>query len=142
MFKNLPHPVGKNWLKTKGEQVIKGYFPDVTVFSPQNKLKYIIELERKTDRKAFIGDLVKAEMFSEIENAYAELIIVMKPAPNTTTKQIATHLSTYRNWIAKLKGGKSNLSSVQILSISDYEQAVNQNIEIGTKEFKLFGIVL
>lgn len=94
------------------------------------------------DRKAFIGDLIKAELFAEHEGVFAELIIVMKPSSNTTTMQIANHSKTYRNWISKLKAGKPNLSSVQMLSISDYEQAIKQNIEIGTDEFKKLGFVI
>src|SRR3546814_19864403 len=79
------------WIAARGREVAPGYKPDVTVRDASGALACILEAEQKTDRKAFLGDLIKAEMYAEQEGANPTLLIVMQPQPNTTTEQIANH---------------------------------------------------
>src|SRR3546814_8492579 len=63
----------------------------ISVRDASGALAFILEAEQKTYRKAFLGDLIKAEMYAEQEGANPTLLIVMQPQPNTTTEQIANH---------------------------------------------------
>src|SRR3546814_1446041 len=98
-FKMLNHPISADWIASRGREVAPGYKPDVTVRDASGALAFILEAEQKTDRKAFLGDLIKAEMYAEQEGANPTLLIVMQPQPNTTTEQIANHLRPYGAWL-------------------------------------------
>jgi hypothetical protein len=141
-FKALKHPVGKYIIASTGSNVSTGYKPDITVKNLGGELKFIIESEQKTDRKAFLGDLLKAEMHSEQQKAHPELIIVMQPFANTTTKQIADHLRPYKQWLAQKNGGQLNLSEVHVLSAVEYQAAIDANEVLGSNAFKSRGYLV
>jgi hypothetical protein len=135
-FKNLKHQIGTtNRIASTGESVATGYKPDITVKDSNGVLKFILESEQKTDRKAFLGDLLKAEMYSEQQNAAPVLIIVMQEQPNTTTKQIADHIKPYKQWLAQKFGGKLSLSAVYVLSDTQYEESINAKEILGAQAF-------
>ncbi len=138
-FKALPHPIGTHIIASSGSAVSTGYKPDITVKDTDGNLKFILESEQKTDRKAFLGDLVKAEMYSEQHKANPELIIVMQILGNTTTKHIADHLRPYKQWLAMKKGGSLNLSAIHVLSDKEYEAAIAAGELIGSLTFKSRG---
>ena len=142
IFKTLNHLVGDHVIATSGTQVAEGYKPDLTLRDNHGTLTFIFESERKTDRKAFLGAVIKAEMYAEQEHAHPEFIIVMRPADNTTTKQIAEHLRPYVRWLATLKGGALNLSVVHILSDVEYRATIEAGDPPGTPEFKRRGYVI
>lgn len=141
-FKALNHPVGANVIASSGSAVSAGYKPDITVKDANGALQFIIESEQKTDRKAFLGDLLKAEMHSERQKACPELIIVMRPFGNTTTKQIADHLRPYKQWLAQKNGGKLNLSEVHVLTDVEYQAAIAAGEVLGSASFKGRGHVV
>lgn len=141
-FKALPHPVGNNRIASRGEAVSSGYHPDITVRNTENRLIFIIECEQKTDRKAFLGALIKAELYSEQECVNPILVIVMQPKPNTTTLQIANHLRPYISWLAAKQGGKMNLELIHILSDIEYEIAIMEGEQISSVAFRRRGHVL
>lgn len=136
-FKQLRHCVGNNRVATRGKKVAPGYFPDMTVRDPKGHLLFIVEHESKTDRKALLGDVVKAEWFAEKENATPTLIIVMKRSNNATVKQIGNHLPLYSTWLAKLKGGRMSLSAIRIMEHEDYSQSLENKEEMGSPAFDL-----
>ena len=138
-FKALNHPVGANIIASSGSSVSTGYKPDITVKDTGGALKFILESEQKTDRKAFLGDLLKAEMYAEERQATPELIIVMQIYGNTTTKQIADHLRPYKQWLALKKGGKLSLSAVHVVSDVEYLAAIAAGDQLGTPAFKTRG---
>lgn len=138
-FKALNHPAGNNIIVTRGTAVAAGYKPDITITDTNGQLKYILESEQKTDRKAFLGDLLKAEMHAEQHSASPELVIVMQQFSNTTTKQIADHMSPYKQWLAQKNGGKLNISAIHVLSDVDYLQAIAAGENIGSQAFKKRG---
>jgi len=141
-FKELAHPVGVGKITSRGNNVSPGYKPDVTVCDASGRLVFILESEQKTDRKAFLGSLVKAEMFAEAQAATPELVIVMKSFQNTTTRQIADHLRPYKNWLAGMKGGALRLAAIQVLSEADYLEAIEAGDELGSAGFKSRGHVV
>jgi len=141
-FKNLAHRVGVNVIASRGSTVSTGYKPDATVRNSEGKLMFILESEQKTDRKAFLGDLIKAEMYSEQQNANPELIIIMQPFGNTTTQQITDHIRPYKNWLAQKKGGALSISSVQVLSDADYVEAIQAGEELGSLAFRRRGYIV
>ncbi len=119
-FKNLPHCLGSYRIASCGGLVCKGYKPDLTVCNSDNQLAFIFECEQKTDRKAFLGSLVKAEKYAEDCAAHPILIIVMQEFDNTTVQQIAGNLRPYASWLARLKGGKLNLADILLISDREY----------------------
>jgi hypothetical protein len=141
-FKNAAHPIGNLVIATRGSAVSKGYKPDVTVKNSQGQLKFILESEQKTDRKAFLGDLLKAEMHAEQQGEYPELVIVMQPSGNTTTQQIADHMRPYKQWLENKKGGVLNVSTVQVLSDTEYLDAIAAGEQLGSATFKIRGHIL
>lgn len=142
-FKALNHPIGKaNTIASTGQEVSKGYRPDITVKDPSGLPVFILESEQKTDRKAFLGDLVKAEMYSQKEKCTPELIIVMRVFNNTTTKQISEHIRHYSDWLAGKNGGTLNLSEIHVLSDTEYLAAISAAEVLGSTEFKKRGHVV
>ena len=141
-FKALRHPIGANVIASSGSAVSTGYKPDITIEDSFGVLKFIIESENKTDRKAFLGDLIKAEMHSEQKKARPELIIVMHCYGNTTTQQIADHLQAYKQWLALKNGGELNLSAVHVLSDVEYQAAIADSKPLGSPAFKNYGHVV
>lgn len=141
-FKKLNHPIGTNIIASSGSAVSTGYKPDITVKDINGVLKFIIESEQKTDRKAFLGDLLKAEMHADQQKACPELIIVMQPFENTTTKQIADHLRPYKQWLTQKQNGKLNLSGVHILSDDEYQAAIIAGEVLGSPSFKRRGYIV
>jgi hypothetical protein len=135
-FKALPHRVGEYRIASRGTKVADGYKPDITVNDPNGQLAFILECEQKTDRKAFIGDLVKAEKYAEENGARPVLVIVMKLAPNTTLSQISSHLTPYATWLRGRNGGALSLSGVLVITDDEYAQSVHANELLTSPRFR------
>jgi hypothetical protein len=135
-FKTLPHRVGINWIASRGAEVAEGYKPDLTVKNQNDDVVFVVESEQKTDRKAFLGDLVKAEKYAEDCCAHPVLVIVMQPFDNTTVQQIADHLAPYAAWLAQLKGGTLQLSEILVISDAEYQRSVQANEGLGSEQFR------
>lgn len=142
VFKALKHPVGACTIASAGSSVSPGYKPDITVRDSAGILRFILECEQKTDRKAFLGDLLKAEVYAEQQNARPELVIVMQVFKNTTTLQIADHLRLYKRWLNSKKAGHLNLSAIHVLSDNEYLAAIAAGECIGFPAIKRRGHVL
>lgn len=142
-FKGLNHPIANGeTVASTGQAIAQGYKPDITVYDQNGSLRYILESEQKTDRKAFLGDLIKAEMHAENISARPELIIVMQVSSNTTAQQIANHIRPYAQWLAAKNGGALNLSSIQVVSDSEYESAILAGETLGSVQFKRRGHIV
>jgi hypothetical protein len=135
-FKSLPHYLGSYHFSSYGNEVSKGYKPDFTISDSRNQLVFIIEVENKTDRKAVIGDLVKAEKHAEDCGAHPVLVIVMREhGTQTTVKQIANQLMTYATWLDGLKSGRLNLADVLVLSDEEYQRSIEAHELLGSPQF-------
>jgi hypothetical protein len=142
-FKSLPHRLrGGERIATRGQEVLVGYKPDVTIRDERDRLTFILESEQKTDRKAFLGDLLKAEFCAEREGSNPALIIVMKRESNTTPEQIANHLRQYAQWLAAKQGGSLYLSRIQVVSDEDYAASISVGECISSPEFMKRGVAV
>lgn len=135
-FKNLQHCIGGHRVACLGKEVTKGYKPDLIVKDTNGQLVFIVECEQKTDRKAFLGDLVKAEKYAEECRDHPVLVIVMKAFNNTTVEQIAVHLAPYADWLARRNGGALCLSDILIVSDEDYKRSIQAGEVIGSVQFR------
>ncbi|MBI4023624.1 MAG: hypothetical protein HY360_01500 [Verrucomicrobia bacterium] len=135
-FKQLEHRTPAYHIAVIGREAARGYKPDLTVKNRRGQIVFIVESEQKTDRKAFLGDLVKAEKFAEGKRWHPVLIIVMQPLPNTTVPQIARHLAPYAAWLRRLKGGSLHLSEILVISDDNYQHSVQANEELGSPQFR------
>jgi hypothetical protein len=134
-FKRLPHCVGNNRISSRGEEVAAGYKPDLTVTDTKGQLVFIVECERKTDRKAFLGALVKAEKYAEDCHASPVLVIVMHPFKNTTVEQIANHLAPYKRWLDGLRDGVPHLRALIVISDKEYKKSAQAKEVIASGQF-------
>lgn len=107
-----------------GEQLDDGYKPDAVVLEGEN-VSLIFESEQKTDRKAFLGSLVKAQFYACKNNQSPHLIIVMREFENTRVTQMIDHLSLYIDWLMGLSGEGFGLKSVQIISDKKIDQLLS-----------------
>jgi hypothetical protein len=141
-FKALLHRTGNDRVVTQGEVVSAGYKPDITIRDIEERLTFILECEQKTDRKAFLGALLKAELYAEQQCARPTLVIVMQPQSNTTTRQISNHLRPYIMWLADKQGGRMNLACVHVISDAEYETAIVEGEQLASVAFQRRGHLL
>ena len=141
-FKNLDHKTGSFQIGSCGKAVSSGYKPDITVIDINRSLKLILECEQKTDRKAFLGDFIKAEKYAEECKSSPMLIIVMQPKTNTTVKQIAAHLETYAVWLNKCFLGGLHLSGIFVISDIEYLDSIKANEMLDSNAFFKRGIMI
>lgn len=141
-FKALLHPTGNDRVVTRGEAVSAGYKPDITIRDVEERLTFILKCEQKTDRKAFLGALLKAELYAEQQCARPTLVIVMQPQGNTTTQQISNHIRPYIWWLAGKQGGRMNLACVHIMSDAEYETAIVEGEQLASTAFQQRGHLL
>jgi len=135
-FKRLRHVTGALKIVTRGGQVATGYKPDVTIENKFERLKIILESEQKTDRKAFLGDFIKAEKHASTTNSKPVLIIVMREEGNTSVLQIVKNLRPYKRWLRKLKGAPLSLSRIYVISDTDYRASKNKKELLTSKQFR------
>lgn len=141
-FKSLDHQIGDLLSIKCGKEVTTGYKPDLTIIDKAGRPVLIIESEQKTDRKAFLGDYIKAEKYAETCEAFCSLIIVMKEFDNTKVSQIATHLKPYVEWISRLKNNVPNIKKVTVVSDEMYQESVKKRELLTSEKFLNRGIVI
>jgi len=134
-FKKLDHVVGSSRVHTRGELVEDGYKPDLTVANTANEILYILECEYKTDRKAFLGDLIKAEKFSFYKKIHPTLVIVMTQFENTTVEQIAGNLRPYVKWLKERAGGQMSLKQILLIEDRKYLDSIRAGEELCSDKF-------
>ncbi|MFD4706995.1 hypothetical protein ACFWM3_19305 [Gottfriedia sp. NPDC058432] len=132
VFKKLDHCDGEIIIKSNGKNLIKVYSPDLSL--KKGDLVYILENERKTDRKAFLGDIVKAAHYCDISDYTVTLIIIMKETSiQTTVIQISQHIKKYFHWM-KSKGILS-LTDIIVMSDTEYKKSIENNEIISCEDF-------
>mgnify|MGYP001278466454 CR=1 FL=1 len=141
-FKQLAHQIGALRIGSSGSQVSAGYKPDITIVDASGKVMFILESEQKTDRKAFLGDVLKAEKYSEECNATPTLVIVMQQQSNTTVKQIANHIHLYISWLRMRVNGGMRLAGLLVISDTEYLASVQAREIIGSSAFRARGVTV
>jgi hypothetical protein len=135
-FKNFPHllPVGSS-INSNGNALQGNYRPDISIKDQSDKIYIILESERKSERKAFIGAMVHAAKFAHDTQQTLSLVFVMKQTGNqTTVPQVSANIRPYYEWIKSL--GSSHLREVLMLSDEEYLLSVNANEKILSKPFR------
>jgi hypothetical protein len=113
LFKNLSHNAGGYKIISQGQEIDKGYKPDVVL---KNEDGYIImECDTSTTRKGYIGGMVKAAKYLSGDKK-GIAVFVIKEKANTKVRQIYAHLIPYFEWIMPL----TNLQAVYLISTDAY----------------------
>lgn len=115
IFKGFPHSCGEYIMYTNGNRLDSGYLPDYVLKNGNDYI--IIESENTTNRKTFVGGLVKAAHFLQGDKT-GSLIFVIVPKNNITVQQIQKHLKKYLNWILDM----TNLRDVYIIEAEHYHR--------------------
>ena len=131
-FKSLSHVYGAYAFNSCGSAVDKGYRPDLTVKDENENIIFIFENERKSKRKAFVGDLVKAYKYCDESKNEATLIIVLEEDEKRTVSNISNHLKIYFDWLKMKDNFKSYLKNVIIISDIQYQNSIKNNEPIGS----------
>lgn len=112
-FKNLLHNADNFTIISTGQEIAKGYKPDIVL---QNDEEYIImECDTGSTRKGFVGGMIKAAKYLTGDKK-GIAVFVIKEKKNTTVKQIHAHLIPYFEWIQPI----TNLNAVYIISTDEY----------------------
>lgn len=114
-FKGLSHSYQGYGKFSDGTEIMEGYKPDYVL--KEGNRYVILESENNTNRKMFVGCLMKAAYFLCGENT-GFLVIVLHEHDNTTLEQIWKHLVPYFQWIKK--GGLTNMEKVYLIKDEDY----------------------
>ena len=138
-FKALEHPVGRLVISSRGSETSSGYKADLTITDLSGNLLYIFECEQKTDRKAFLGDLLKASRHAHETGTCPTLIVVMQTFTNTTSSQIFKQLVSYADWLSQNLNNGLSLSGIHVMTDEQYKFVVDAKIEIGSFEFGQIG---
>lgn len=141
-FKRLPHRIGDLRIASRGSDVSEGYKPDLTITDQRGALQFIVECEQKTDRKAFLGDFLKAERYAEERKSNPTLVIVMQPADNIKVQQIARQIQSYAHWLHRRMSDGLYISRIVVMSDIEYEQSVQDGEILGSQNFLNRGIVV
>lgn len=136
-FKNFQHILAQGDLvASRGENIanVGNYRPDVAIKNSSGAIHLILESERKSERKAFIGALVHAAKYAEDSSAQITLVFVMKETGSqTTVSQVSANIRTYYEWLHSL--GATNLNRVFLISDTEYDHSANANEVILSDEF-------
>jgi hypothetical protein len=127
LFKNLLHKAAGYQIISHGQEIDKGYKPDVVLKSEDDYI--IMECDTGTTRKAYIGGMVKAAKYLS-GNRKGIAVFVIEEKDNTTVTQIHSHLIPYFEWIKPL----TNLKAVYLISVKAY-CPVDKPLEIFTADF-------
>lgn len=126
-FKDAPHIYRDYTMLKDGQELTAGYKPDYVLISGDNYV--ILESERNTSRKAFVGGMIKAAKFLQ-KTKTGFLVYVIQEKDNTKASQIAAHLKDYLHWIKPL----TNMRKVYVISVDEYYQHGNC-LEIESQAF-------
>lgn len=116
LFKELSHSYQGYEEFSNGSGIMEGYKPDYVL--KEGNRYVILESENNTNRKMFVGCLMKAAYFLRGENT-GFLVTVLHEHDNTTLEQIWKHLVPYFQWIKK--GGLTNMEKVYLIKDEDYQ---------------------
>jgi hypothetical protein len=126
-FKNFAHIVAPgDSVATNGNIIPNsgGYRPDISIKNSSGIIHLILESERKSERKAFIGAMIHAAKYAETLKTPITLVFIMKETGNqTTVKQIADNIRPYFQWVTSL--GAICLNKVFLLSDVAYDNSAS-----------------
>ncbi len=126
-FKKFPHKLAEgDAIASQGSNIAEegNYRPDIAIKNSSGTIYLILESERKSERKAFIGALVHASKFAEDSKTPITLVFVMKETGNqTTVAQVSANIRPYYQWLHNL--GATQLHCVLFISDTEYDESTN-----------------
>jgi hypothetical protein len=139
-FKNLDHQLGSLELHTRGEELAKGYSPDLAA-THEGYVRLIMESEPRCDRKAVLGAYLKAEKYSRDAQISPTLVFVIREQNRTSVRQMADHLREFIGFWKDVhpQGG---VKEVLILSDIAYLKSLQRRIAVNSPEFRALCQVL
>jgi hypothetical protein len=136
-FKNFPHRLAQgDAIASQGANIVSSgnYRPDIAIRNSSGAIYLILESERKSERKAFIGALVHAAKYASDSNAPITLVFVMKETGNqTTVAQVSANVRPYYQWLRAL--GATQLNRVLFISDAEYDNSANANEVLLSSQF-------
>lgn len=136
-FKSFPHKLSQgDVIASRGTNIatVGNYRPDIAIRNSAGAIHLILESERKSERKAFIGALVHAAKYAEDSNAPITLVFVMKETGNqTTVAQVSANIRPYFQWLHAL--GATQLNRVLFISDTEYDHSTNANEVLLSTQF-------
>jgi hypothetical protein len=139
-FKNLDHQLGSLETHTRGEELARGYSPDLTA-TQEGYVRLIVESEPRCDRKAVVGGYLKAEKYSQDARVAPSLVFVMREQNRTSVRQMADHL---RDFVGFWKSVHPSGGVKEVLILSDiaYLKTLQRRITVLSTEFRALCQVL
>ena len=136
-FKNFNHRlVQGDVIASRGTNIPNscGYRPDIAIRKSSGAIYLVLESERKSERKAFIGAMVHAAKYAQESDTPITLVFVMKETGNqTTVAQVSANIRPYFQWLHSL--GATQLDRVLFISDINYEVSANSGEEILSHQF-------
>jgi hypothetical protein len=136
-FKNFQHKLADgDVIASQGKNIasVGNYRPDISIKNQSGAIHLILESERKSERKAFIGALVHAAKYAEDTNTPITLLFVMKETDNqTTVAQVSANIRPYFQWLSTL--GATQLNSVLLISDTEYDESARVDEVLLSSQF-------
>ena len=136
-FKNFGHRLAQgDAIASRGTNIATNgnYRPDIAVRNSSGAIHLILESERKSERKAFIGAMVHAAKYAADSNLKITLVFVMKETGNqTTVAQVSANIRPYFQWLHTLEA--KQLHRVLLISDVEYDASANAGEEILSAQF-------
>lgn len=128
-FKNFHHILAQgDVIASRGTNILRkgNYRPDIAIKNSSGVIHLILESERKSERKAFIGTLVHAAKYASDCNTPITLVFIMKETGNqTTVAQVSANIRPYYEWLHTL--GATLLKRVLFISDDEYKNSAIAN---------------
>jgi hypothetical protein len=136
-FKNFHHKLAQgDAIASRGTNIVSSgnYRPDIAIKNSSGAIHLILESERKSERKAFIGALVHATKYASDSNKPITLVFIMKETGNqTTVAQVSANIRPYYQWLHTL--GATHLNRVLFISDVEYDNSANANEVLLSPQF-------
>lgn len=136
-FKSFPHRLAQgDAIASRGTNIVNigNYRPDIAIKNSSGEIHLILESERKSERKAFIGALVHAAKYASDSNRPITLVFVMKETGNqTTVAQVSANIRPYYQWLHTL--GAIQLNRVLFISDTEYDNSASANEVLMSAQF-------
>lgn len=136
-FKTFHHRLAQgDVIASQGNNIASNgnYRPDIAIKNSSGAIHLILESERKSERKAFIGALVHAAKYAEDSSTPITLVFVMKETGNqTTVAQVSANVRPYYQWLHTL--GATRLNRVLFISDTEYDNSAEAKETLLSPQF-------
>lgn len=132
-FRGLDHRLGSHDLHSRGEELARGYAPDL-VATREGYVCLIMENEPRCDAKAILGAYLKAEKFAVDTQASPSLVFVLREKRHALLLQMTEQLRQFAGFWRIQNAGA--LKEVLLISDAAYVRSLQKNIAVLSAEFR------